>query len=90
LNSGIDPKISIADVEIEKINKEDMESGVPGSGLGDIKDAQTQPDPDLYLSTSVERWYLAAFFWIMIVCGWSDGTTYVDVVLLYPTIPTTW
>lgn len=30
---------------------------------------------DLYLPGNVERWYLAAFFWIMIVCGWSDGTT---------------
>jgi hypothetical protein len=39
---------------------------------------ETQDLPDqenLNLPGNVERWYLAAFFWIMIVCGWSDGTT---------------
>jgi hypothetical protein len=39
-------------------------------------DTPDLPDQkDLYLPGNVERWYLAAFFWIMIVCGWSDGTT---------------
>lgn len=39
-------------------------------------ETQHLPDQeDLYLPGNVERWYLAAFFWIMIVCGWGDGTT---------------
>ena len=45
-------------------------TGLVGTEIQDLKDRE-----DVYLPVDVERWYLASFFWIMIVCGWSDGTT---------------
>lgn len=45
----------------------------------DSTPAKALPGVDDYsvpaLSKSTERWYLASFFWIMLVCGWGDGTT---------------
>jgi hypothetical protein len=54
----------------EKKNNHTSPAPVHNNETRDLPDQE-----DLHLPGNVERWYLAAFFWIMIVCGWSDGTT---------------
>ncbi|KAG7532060.1 hypothetical protein FFLO_03868 [Filobasidium floriforme] len=67
--------IAPVSVSTSTLRGEEEKTNPPLAGPFHDESRDLQDGEDLHLPGNVERWYLAAFFWVMIVCGWSDGTT---------------